>query len=600
VVAFVQANNTGTPSGSATVETVAPTGSGFVGGAACSPPVVATLQPSAGYVSSQPVGVSSTVAVDWADAAGVASVGEARLPGANGLLPGYGSEGAVALALPGEDPLRYDVQPSSTTVADYAPETGLPLAPALSGETINLSIGTLPPGKSITITFEVTVDNPFPGGSTQVCNQGIVSGSDFPDELTDDPDVGGVADPTCTDIDQAADLSITKSDSPDPVLAGNNLTYTITVSNAGPGDAQNVEVVDTLPAGTTYVSDTDSCIEAPAGTLTCSLGTIAAGGSTSFDITVEVDPSLAGGTVLTNSATVSATTTDPNAANDTATENTTVNAEADLSITKSDSPDPVVAGNDVTYTITVSNSGPSDAENVQVVDTLPAGTTFVSDTDSCVEAPAGTLTCSLGAIATGGSTSFDITVAVDPSVADGAVLTNSSTLSTTTTDPNAANDTATENTTVNAEADLSITKSDSPDPVVAGDNVTYTISVSNSGPSDAQNVQVVDTLPAGTTFVSQTDSCVEAPAGTLTCSLGAIAAGGSTSFDTTVTVDRWPLTPPIPTPATTRPLRAPRSLRRRTWPSRRTMATLHPVPVRRFSIRSRSSTTETRMRPGCW
>ena len=121
-----------------------------------------------------------------------------------------------------------------------------------------------------------------------------------------------------------ADLAITKSDSVDPVIAGNLLTYTLAVSNAGPSDAQNVQVTDTLPAGVTYISDTSNCVEAPAGTLTCSLGTLAAGGSSTFDITVAIDPSLANGTVLTNSATVSTTTSDPNSANDTATEATTV------------------------------------------------------------------------------------------------------------------------------------------------------------------------------------------------------------------------------------------------------------------------------------
>jgi hypothetical protein len=191
VVAFVQGNNTGTPTGSASVDFPG-SGNGFTGGDACDlPEFVANIQPNAGYVSSHPVGAASIVPVDRADTAAATSIGANSL-----LIPGYGSDGALALALPGEEPLRYDVLPSSTIVAGYDPEADLPL----SGEVINLTIGTLGPGKSLTITFEVTIDDPFPTGVPNVCNQGIVSGSDFPDELTDDPDIGGVADPTCTEV----------------------------------------------------------------------------------------------------------------------------------------------------------------------------------------------------------------------------------------------------------------------------------------------------------------------------------------------------------------------------------------------------------------
>ena len=71
-------------------------------------------------------------------------------------------------------------------------------------------------------------------------------------------------------------------------------------------------------------------------------------------------------------------------------------------------------------------------------------------------------------------------------------------------DPTTANNSATASTTVQARADLSITKGDSPDPVTAGQNLTYTVKVTNSGPSTASAVTVTDTLPAGVTFVSAT------------------------------------------------------------------------------------------------
>jgi len=100
------------------------------------------------------------------------------------------------------------------------------------------------------------------------------------------------------------DLAISKSASPSPAAADGILTYTITVLNNGSLNATNVIVVDTLPAGTTYQANTDSCVQSPPGTLTCSLGPIAAGAALSFDIQVKVGASVIG--TITNTATVSA------------------------------------------------------------------------------------------------------------------------------------------------------------------------------------------------------------------------------------------------------------------------------------------------------
>jgi len=82
-------------------------------------------------------------------------------------------------------------------------------------------------------------------------------------------------------LPEAADLSISKSDTPDPVVAGNMVIYTVTVTNAGPNDAQGVFVTDTLPASVTFIQ-TAGCAEDPSGVPTCTLGNIAAGGFSSI------------------------------------------------------------------------------------------------------------------------------------------------------------------------------------------------------------------------------------------------------------------------------------------------------------------------------
>src|SRR5262249_15441674 len=180
-------------------------------------------------------------------------------------------------------------------------------------------------------------------------------------------------------------------------------------------------------------------------------------------------------------------TSDPNPADNTATFDTSINTSADIQVTKADSPDPVVAGNILTYTITLVNAGPSDAQDVTLTDTLPANTTFVSFT-----APAGwsSTTPAVGGTGTITSTNatvadapvpqvFTLVVAVNAATPVGTTLTNTATGFAGTSDPNTANNTATQTTSVIAQADLSVTKTDSPDPVIAGTNLTYTITVTN-------------------------------------------------------------------------------------------------------------------------
>jgi uncharacterized repeat protein (TIGR01451 family) len=111
------------------------------------------------------------------------------------------------------------------------------------------------------------------------------------------------------------------TDSPDPVTAASNLTYTITASNAGPDPATTVTVTDTLPGNVTYVSATPSqgsC--SGTSTVTCSLGTIASGANATVSLIVRPT----GGDV-SNTATVTTTSTDSNLANNTSTATTIVN-----------------------------------------------------------------------------------------------------------------------------------------------------------------------------------------------------------------------------------------------------------------------------------
>src|SRR5436190_1755289 len=349
---------------------------------------------------------------------------------------------------------------------------------------------------------------------------------------TTDPTPGDHSATEATVVNTAADLSITKSDSPDPVLAGNNLSYTITVTNGGPSFARSVQVTDPVPAGTSFVS-ADNSGSNVAGTVTWNLGDLPAG-TTVLHMVVKVDPSRLAD--LSNTASVTSTTTDPTPGDHSATETTGVNTAADLSITKSDSPDPVTAGNNLSYTITVTNGGPSFARSVQVTDPVPAGTSFVS-ADNSGSNVAGTVTWNLGDLPAG-TTVLHMVVKVDPSrLAD---LSNTASVTSTTTDPTPGDHSATEATVVNTAADTADVK-DAVSSVIAGNQITYTIHATNNGPSNAQNVVVTDGLDS---HLNSPSYCLDSGSGCGlaatwmgSVNLGTLTPGQTVNVVITATVD---------------------------------------------------------------
>ncbi|WP_163100707.1 DUF11 domain-containing protein [Peribacillus alkalitolerans] len=247
-----------------------------------------------------------------------------------------------------------------------------------------------------------------------------------------------------------ADLSLVKTDLPDPVTVGQDLTYTVTVANGGPGTATNVTLTDILPSSVIYGSSSPSqgsCSFA-AGTLTCTLGTLASGGTATVNIVVT--PTADSVPTISNEVMVIGDEIDPNPANNSDTETTTVNpVTADLSVVKIDSPDPVTVGQDLTYTVTVANGGPDTATDVTLTDILPSSVIYVSSSPSqgsCSFA-AGTLTCSLGTLASGGTATVNIVVT--PTADSVQTISNVAMVTGNEIDPNPANNSDTETTTVN-------------------------------------------------------------------------------------------------------------------------------------------------------
>ena len=230
------------------------------------------------------------------------------------------------------------------------------------------------------------------------------------------------------------------------------VTYTIVVANAGPSDDPSVGVTDTFPAAL-------SCTWAsvPAGGASSTAGPVAgdvadtislpAGSSVNYTVLCSIDPSATG--TLSNTATAASSVTDPNGSNNSATDSDTVLMPmADLSITKTGSPASLQPGQPLTYTVTVNNTGPSDAPGVVVTDTLPAGVTFGSTAGGCAEDPNGVPACSLGTIAAGGSAQYTINVTVDAGTT--GTITNNASVTAATPDPVTGNNSTTEDTSVNS------------------------------------------------------------------------------------------------------------------------------------------------------
>jgi uncharacterized repeat protein (TIGR01451 family) len=326
------------------------------------------------------------------------------------------------------------------------------------------------------------------------------------------------------------------------VVAGERVTYTLVVTNGGPSAATNVRVLELVPAGTTVVTATvenpdDEGEHCSLGG-SCYVGRLTVGGVATVTVVVEVGADFAGG-VLVNTASVSADQGDPDAGDNVASATTGVTRWADLSLEKVAVPDPVLAGEVLLYQLTVTNDGPSDAENVTVTDTVPVSTTLVGASPECSEA-GGLVTCELGTVGAGESETVWIWVRVDAELADGAEVGNAAGAASDTEDPDGVGPGATVTTTVEQPigglADVEITKIAEPDPVVAGELVTYTVVVTNAGPAEAQGVQVVDLLPDGVELVSVEASqgaCVDG----VVCDLGTLGIGARATVTIVVQVD---------------------------------------------------------------
>lgn len=385
----------------------------------------------------------------------------------------------------------------NATTAPYEfklPVTTLASQPATI--TVRAAIGfasALPPATTPISTLQNT--DPFFGSDTNVANNRTSQN---------------------TTIQAAADLELSKSATPDPVIGGGEIVYTLTVRNNGPSVTTGFRVADTLPPNVTLVgtpAGADWAFTQQNGTYN---GTLAVGGTTSYSFRGKVNVGTGN---IVNSAVVNAgNVPDPVPDNNAAQVTTAVTAGADLLLSKSVSPAPAAAGSVVTYTLTVRNDGPSPATGLVVRDplptgfvitggTAPAGWTCSSDTDNSVR------TCSLaGNFAPGAQASITITAQVPTTGTNSSgTVSNTAQVTATTPDPVPANNAGSVGLTVIPDgADLRMTKTKAPALVPVWNNtglrtdsvMTSALRAQNLGPRTVTgNLQLVDALAVGEEWV---------------------------------------------------------------------------------------------------
>ena len=335
-------------------------------------------------------------------------------------------------------------------------------------------------------------------------------------------------------VEPHADLILSVFPTPDPVAAGHQLTYDITVDNLGPLDATGVTLTDDLPDEVSFVSVEPAACQINEGIVSCDLGTIEAHGFAHVEIVVTA-PTATG--TITNHATVEANEPDLDTSSNIVESAVEVVApQADLSVSGFAHPDPVVTGEPVTYSLSVFNEGPLEEPAATLTATIPAGATFVDaepSQGSCSH-DAGLVTCSFGSILAFEAAGVEVIV-LAPS--EPGAINSTVAASGTEDDLDPADNTADiAAEVVPPNADLSLFQVDEPDPVEISGQVTYQLSVFNNGPLDATNVTVEDTIPAGSAFISATPSqgsCAEA-GGVVTCSLGGLVVFGSAEVSVVV------------------------------------------------------------------
>ncbi len=348
-----------------------------------------------------------------------------------------------------------------------------------------------------------------------------------------DPDVLNNVTSRAIVVRPAADLSMDGSVSPVPLVPGTSGTWTFITTNNGPSTAAAAQVVITIDPSKLDAPRAASpgCVESPAGTFTCALGSIGSGDS----VTTTVSGVVNAGVSATLSATgvVSTTTTDPNVGNNTDIVSDATSPTADLSVMATAVADTVDPGGIATFGFLVTNLGPSVAHGVLFEIPIPANYEVTDVPDNCTVNGTVSIQCNIGFLDVSSGSFTDnsqliITGVVRPDSGTSLALTGTATMNSVATDPVSSNNSATATSVVDVRADLVVVTGLSQSSPVPGLATDLYVSAYNGGPSTATTPVVTITVPAGFAPMTSDDSaCVLTTATVMTCTLADLLPGAT-------------------------------------------------------------------------
>lgn len=372
------------------------------------------------------------------------------------------------------------------------------------------TIGNLAAGATATLLVNAQVT-----ASAPVTNSAEITAVDqFDLDSTPDNDIPAEDDQDSVLLTpNITDLAITKT--VDDATPNNQqvIVFTLSVTNQSAVNATGVVVTDQLPAGLTYVSDNGAGAYV-SGTGLWTIGNLAAGATAVLTINARVVSS----TPSVNTAEITAhdqfdldSTPDNNDPQEDDQDSQAITPNiADLSLTKTVDDATPDQNQNIVYTITIENDGPTDATNVLVTDVLPAGLTFVSSAPSVGTYNQATGVWTIPSLTNGSSATLQVTATVTTSTVkvNTAQVTAADQFDSDSTpnNNNAAEDDQDSQTVTPNISDLSVTKTVDNTTPDFNSNVTFTVTLSNAGPAGATDVTVLDLLPAGLTFVSSNPS----------------------------------------------------------------------------------------------
>lgn len=334
------------------------------------------------------------------------------------------------------------------------------------------------------------------------------------------------------------DLAITKGVSPANPSVGQNVTFTVTVTNNGPGAATGVVVSDPLPNGLTYVSDNGGGAYDPNSGL-WTVGNLAVSAGASLQIVATVDTT---DQVCNQAEIASVSPLDANAANNRSRVCVMAPRSANLQLAMAVSSPTVLAGDPVTFTLTVTNDGDDPAYGLNISEAFAAfpGLNPTSFTASRGVYDPATGLWNFASLDSGATATLALTFTAPGTPGP---LTNNANAGASTSDPDNGDNAASATTTVLSPASVGTRSKTVSGTFEAGGTVTYTVTISNPSAfaqADNPGDEFIDVLPPSLTLVSATatSGAPVATIGTNTVTWnGAIAAGGSVTITITATID---------------------------------------------------------------